>query len=165
MDAPVSVCPVPLEQQPINEYKDLQESCLFRRATLNLRSYLSAIAIIWWVSWLVAGPVAAGSFPPMKSPAQFLLSAAAGASLLLALVVLRLYLGWSYVRDRLLSEKVFYEESGWYDGQYWSKPAEVIARDRLIVSYEIEPILRRLKRTFGFLGLFFLSGSLIWFCL
>ena len=31
--------------------------------------------------------------------------------------MLRIYLGWSYVGDRLLSAAVEYEETGWYDGQ------------------------------------------------
>jgi len=50
---------------------------------------------------------------------------------LLALV--RLYLGW-YMCDRLISPTIFYEESGWYDGQTWTKPSEVL--QRLIVTYK-----------------------------
>jgi len=45
------------------------------------------------------------------------------------LVVLRIYLGWSYVGDRLLSAVVPYEETGWYDGQMWVKPPEVNEHD------------------------------------
>lgn len=81
---------------------------------------------------------------------------------MVALALLRLYLGWSYIRDRLLNETVFYEESGWYDGQYWPKPPEVLTRDRLIVSYEIQPILRRLQRSFGCLIGLFCCGGIVW---
>jgi hypothetical protein len=91
-----------------------------------------------------------------------MLCGGAGASVFLMLMLLRLYLGWSYVRDRLLRETIFYEESGWYDGQTWTKPPEILTRDRLIVSYQVQPILLRLKRTFGILALFFVGGSLIW---
>ncbi len=163
MNAPVSsICPVPVEQQPINEYSELKDSWLFSWATLGLQHYLTKIGWTWGWSWLVAGPIAAASFSPTKDPIQFLLLGAAGASLGLSLVLLRLYLGWFYIRNRLLDETVFYEESGWYDGQVWCKPPEVLMRDRLIVSYEIQPILQRLHRTFAFLALASICGGLVW---
>ena len=46
-------------------------------------------------------------------PSEFLLSGALGAGFVVALAVLRIYLGWSYVGDRLLSAAVPYEETGW----------------------------------------------------
>ena len=162
MKSSAPVCPVPTEQQPINEYQDLKESWFFRWATVDLRAYLTPIAVLWSVSWFVVAPVAVVSFPFAKYPLQFLLSTSAGACLVPALALLRLYLGWVYVRDRLLKETIFYEESGWYDGQTWTKPEEVLQRDRLIVTYEIQPILKRLKRTFGLFLLLVLGGSLTW---
>ncbi|NJL22353.1 MAG: CGLD27 family protein [Leptolyngbyaceae cyanobacterium SM1_3_5] len=165
MKSSAPVCPVPAEQQPLNEYQGLRESWFFRWATLELPSYVKPIAVLWLLSWIVAAPVAASSFPYAKHPLQFLLSAALGASLLPTLALLRLYLGWVYVRDRLLKENIFYEESGWYDGQIWTKPAEVLQRDRLIVTYEIQPLLARLKRTFGFLALLLSSVAATWYLL
>jgi len=60
---------------------------------------------------------------------------------------IRLYLGWSYVIKRLLSSTIFYEESGWYDGQIWIKTAASLTRDRLIGLYEIIPFVNRMKYT------------------
>ncbi|HEY9798577.1 MAG TPA: CGLD27 family protein [Leptolyngbyaceae cyanobacterium] len=162
MESSVSICPVPTEQQPINEYQELKESWFFRWVTLDLPDYIMKLAWVWGWSWLVAGPLAAASFAPKKHLVQFLLCSGAGAGVFLALTLLRLYLGWSYVRDRLLRETIFYEESGWYDGQTWTKPPEILTRDRLIVSYQVQPILQRLKRTFGILVVFVFGGSLIW---
>lgn len=162
MESSVSICPVPSEQQPINEYQELKESGFFGWGTLNLRSYIIKLVWVWCWSWLLAGPVAAASFTPKKHLVQFILCGGAGAGLFLVLTLLRLYLGWSYVRDRLLKETIFYEESGWYDGQTWTKPPEVLTRDRLIVFHQIQPILQRLKRTFGILILLVFSGGLIW---
>jgi hypothetical protein len=162
MESSVSICPVPAEQQPINEYQELKESWFFSWVTLDLRGYIIKLAWVWGWSWLVAGPVAAASFVPKKYLVQFILCGTAGAGVFVALTLLRLYLGWSYVRNRLLSERIFYEESGWYDGQTWTKPPEILTRDRLIVSYQVQPIVQRLKRTFGFIVLFFFGGSLIW---
>jgi Conserved in the green lineage and diatoms 27 len=67
-----------------------------------------------------------------------------------------LYLGWIYVKNRLYGESIFYEESGWYDGQTWIKTPEILTRDRLLVSYEIQPIIQRIKNTF-----FILTGAAI----
>lgn len=162
MRASVFNCPVPTEQQPLNEYEELKNSWLFRDTTLSWRNYLTKIFWIWGWSWLVAGPVAAASFPPQKHIVHFILCGAAAASVGVVLVLVRLYLGWFYVRDRLYSATVFYEESGWYDGQTWTKPPEVITRDRLIVSYEIKPILQRLQITFAALALMYLIGTMVW---
>lgn len=162
MESSVSVCPVPVEQQPINEYQELQDSWFFRWVTLDLKSYIIKLTWVWGWSWLVAGPLAAASFAPKKYLLHFVLCGAAGAGIFVALTLLRLYLGWSYVRDRLLRETIFYEESGWYDGQTWTKPPEVLTRDRLIVSYQVQPILLRLKRTFGIMALIVCGGTLIW---
>jgi hypothetical protein len=97
-----------------------------------------------------------------KYPVQFALSAAAGALIIPALALARLYLGWTYVRDRLSKSEIFYEESGWYDGQVWAKPEEVLQRDRLIVTYQIQSLLKRLYVTFGTIALLCLGGGILW---
>jgi ABC-type uncharacterized transport system auxiliary subunit len=71
-------------------------------------------------------------------------------------------LGWSYVSDRLTSPTIFYEETGWYDGQNWSKPPEILTRDRLIVTYQVHPILQRLQKTSGLLALVLLISFIVW---
>lgn len=45
--------------------------------------------------------------------AQFVLSGATGALAVVAVAVVRIYLGWAYVGNRLLSAAVDYEETGW----------------------------------------------------
>ncbi|MEL7035328.1 MAG: CGLD27 family protein [Cyanobacteria bacterium J06592_8] len=161
-DLSISVCPVPPEQRPVNEYQELQESWFFSWVTLEWHQYLKKLAWVWAWSWLVCGPVAAASFPPKEVFGQFLVSGGVGASVFLAFVVTQLYLGWSYVRSRLTSSSICYEESGWYDGQTWKKTPEFLAQDRLILTYEVQPLLKRLRRTFYGLGLFVLVDGLIW---
>jgi hypothetical protein len=161
-ELPLSVCPVPTEQQPANEYEQLRESFFFRWTTLSGFAYVRKLLWLWaWTSTL-AGPIAAASFPPGKLPIKFVVAAAGGALLFVVLLLLRLYLGWLYVRDRLLQETICYEESGWYDGQLWQKPSAMLTRDRLIVSYQIQPILDRLKQTFAVVALLIGIGSTIW---
>ena len=158
----IAACPVPTEQLPLNEYEDLKESWFFRWATLDLFPYIKPTIVLWGLNWLVSGPVAAISFAPAKHPTQFGLLAAAGASIIPALALLRLYLGWRYVKTRLLNTTVFYEESGWYDGQTWVKPTEVLARDRLVVSYQIQPILNQIQGTFAVLAGILGIGAMVW---
>ncbi len=156
------VCPVPSEQQPLNEYQDLRESWFFRWGIVPLRHYLTTIASVWAVSGVVSVPVAASSFPPLKYPIQFCLSAAAGSGVIVLLLLVRLYLGWVYVRDRLHNDTISYEESGWYDGQLWQKTPTMLSQDRLVANYQVKPILQRLERTFGVAALMVLGGCLLW---
>ncbi len=162
MDSQKSFCPVPEEQQPLNEFRQLQESWFFRWATLPLVGFLKPLLGIWGLGLVVAAPVAAASYLPGRFPLQFSALAIAGAALPPLFALLQLYLGWRYVRTRLNEPKVFYEESGWYDGQYWTKPQEVLVQDRLVVTYEIQPMLRRLEKTFGVIGLVFFVGAIGW---
>jgi hypothetical protein len=158
----IPVCPVPDEQQPIVEYQLLSESCFFRSCVGEWRGYLTMIASFWIVSFPVAAAVAAASFPPAKYPVQFFLGGAAGANFIVVLVLVRLYLGWKYIRDRLSTAIVFYEESGWYDGQSWEKTPEILARDRLLATYQVQPILRRIQKTLVGLGVLYLIGAIVW---
>lgn len=155
-------CPVPAEQQPINEYQDVCESWFYGWGSRNLAAYLKPVAILWLVGWVVAGPMAAASFDPAKHPLSFGLSGALGALVLPVLALLQLYVGWAHVGGRLRQTTVPYEESGWYDGQLWVKPEEVSNRDRLIVDYEVQPVLQRIRRTLGVMALLLALGLIAW---
>jgi hypothetical protein len=148
MSTSSSFCPVPKEQQPINEYQELQNSWFFGWVKLEPAKYITKL--IWVGIWssIVTAPLAEASFSIAKHPIQFGICAIGGSLIFIALAAIRLYLGWIHVKDRLYNESVFYEESGWYDGQTWIKTAEILTRDRLIVSYEVQPILKRIQFTF-----------------
>jgi hypothetical protein len=161
----IPACPVPLEQQPLNEYRELSESDFFGWGTMALPQYIQKVLWVWAWGWVVAGPVAAGSFAVTKYPIKFALFASAGASIFVMLMLVRLYFGWAHVRSRLASPAIFYEESGWYDGQVWEKPPEVLVQDRLIVSYEVQPIFKRLHWSFTVLVASWLVGVVIWMSL
>jgi len=159
---PPSICPVPFEQQPLNEYRELSESDFFRWGTIDVSLYIRKLLWVWAWGWLVAGPVAAVSFPFAKYPVKFALTASAGAAFFVVLMLIRLYIGWGHVRSRLANPTIFYEESGWYDGQVWEKPVEVLTQDRLIVTYQVQPVFQRLNRTFAVLGGVALAGAIVW---
>ncbi|KAG6767043.1 hypothetical protein POTOM_028222 [Populus tomentosa] len=113
---------VPFEQRPVNEYSSLKEGPLYSWGELGPGPFLLRLGGLWLVTFTVLGvPIAAATFNPSR--------------------------GWSYVGDRLLSAVIPYEESGWYDGQMWVKPTEVLARDRLLGSYKVKPVIKMLKQT------------------
>lgn len=159
----VNFCPVPLEQQPIYEYEQLKDSWLFNWGILPIGQYVKKTAWVGFWSLIFVTPLSLSIFTPASNPLAFTLSCGIGVSLLTGLFLSRIYLGWQYVKDRLQSDRIFYEESGWYDGQTWLKPATMLDRDRLIVSYQIEPIMSRLRRTYGLLAGAIAIFSLTWF--
>ena len=158
----VNFCPVPREQQPIYEYEQLKESWLFDWGTLAIEQYIRKLAWVGFWSLLFAAPLSMSIFSPAREPWKFICSCLIGVSLLTGLFLSRIYLGWQYVKNRLKSDRIFYEESGWYDGQTWLKPKAMIDRDALVVSYEIEPILTRLHKTYGSIAVTIVICGLIW---
>ncbi|KAJ6814627.1 putative uncharacterized protein ycf36 [Iris pallida] len=144
-------CPVPWEQQPVNEYQSLSSSFPFSWASADLQDYCSRLVATGAAFALLVGlPVAAFGTRAISSDADHLRWAVGATStglLAVTLAVLRMYLGWAYVGNRLLSATVEYEETGWYDGQIWVKTPEVLARDRLLGSFSVKPVLSRVKIT------------------
>ncbi|KAM3299552.1 hypothetical protein ACQJBY_040845 [Aegilops geniculata] len=143
-------CPVPPEQRPVNEYEALAASQPFSWAAGDLRLYCSRLAFTGAAFALFVGlPVAAfGGRGGAGGDALHLALGATGSGILaVTLAVVRMYLGWAYVGNRLLSATVEYEETGWYDGQIWVKTPEVLARDRLLGSFSVKPVLNRVKFT------------------
>ncbi|ERN19755.1 uncharacterized protein ycf36 [Amborella trichopoda] len=153
-------CPVPLEQQPVREYEALASSALFSWAAGDVRHYgrrLAAVSLGFAVllGWPVArfgamlhhNNLGLNSLDSEREVMSSLVGSACVGLFAANLAALRMYLGWAYVGNRLLSATVEYEETGWYDGQIWVKPPEILARDRLLGSYSVKPILNRVKLT------------------
>eukprot|EP01025_Chloroclados_australasicus_P033697 TRINITY_DN3441_c1_g1_i1.p1 TRINITY_DN3441_c1_g1~~TRINITY_DN3441_c1_g1_i1.p1 ORF type:complete len:313 (-),score=10.74 TRINITY_DN3441_c1_g1_i1:488-1339(-) len=141
-------CPVPKEQQPLYELKSLEQMMMFNWATLPLKQFVQKLIIVYGGFLVFVGlPISAFTFDPFKEPVQFLSSASIGCLFIVIVTVLRLYLGWAHVGNRLLSATVEYEETGWYDGQVWVKPPQVLMRDRLLGNYTVKPTLQRLRNT------------------
>ncbi|XP_051117142.1 protein CONSERVED IN THE GREEN LINEAGE AND DIATOMS 27, chloroplastic [Andrographis paniculata] len=155
---------VPFEQRPVNEYSSLKDGTLYSWADLGPGSFFLRVGGLWLLTFTVLGlPIAAASFSPAKDPLRFVLAAGTGTLFLVSLIVLRIYLGWSYVGDRLLSAVVPYEETGWYDGQMWVKPPEILARDRLLGSYKVKPVVKMLKQTLVGTGALLVTSVALFF--
>ena len=137
---------VPSDQRPANELKALREDWLYSWAQLPPAALLGRVGLLFGgVFTLLGAPISNGTFDPARQPAEFALAGGAGSLVVVTIVLVRTYLGWAYVGNRLLSAVVEYEETGWYDGQLFVKPPKVLARDRLLGAYEVKPVLARLK--------------------
>ncbi len=139
-------CPVPPEQRPLEEFRQLQNSWFFAWAEAGWIGLVRPLVL----SWLLLLPgtvlVASGSFSLRRVPLLLLAVGALAALLLPLLLLLRQWLGWSYVNRRLVAERINYEESGWYDGQVWEKPLAWRQQDLLVSQHQVRPVLARVRR-------------------
>ncbi|MEN9221330.1 MAG: CGLD27 family protein [Thermostichus sp. BF3_bins_97] len=152
--------PIPAEQQPLKQYEELREAFPFCWPVLEWIPYLKRILGVWGAVLLAISPLVWGSFA--GDWAHFAFGSLLGTNALLSLVLIHLYLGWAYIRRRLVQARIPYEESGWYDGAMYAKSEEELAQHRLLVSYQIDPVLQRVRRSlWGVVGL---SGfvALLW---
>lgn len=142
-------CPVPIDQQPMNEYLNLKESLFFCWTTETLNTYIIYTIFLILCSQALVLPFIISSIPQIEriNPINIVIYMNIFGNCLLILYFTRLYLGWLYVYDRLIKASVSYEESGWYDGQIWVKTPNLLIQDKLIAEYQIFPLLKRIKLT------------------
>ncbi len=152
-------CPVPPEQRPLQEYEQLLQSWFFVWPSQTMAGLLRPLAISWLIVLPITVVVASGSWVLRHDPARLVLSGAVAAIALPVLLLVRQWLGWSYVHKRLVSERVEYEESGWYDGQVWEKPLAWRQQDLLVATHQVRPVLLRLRQGIGLAATLMLLGA------
>ena len=113
------------------------------------------------MSLIISAPISAASFPPEEALFIFILSSSLGSALFVAVTLVRLYLGWSYIGDRLTKTKITYEETSWYDGQVWEKPVEFRYRDQLIFNHQVMPLIKRIQKSALILVALMVSDTLV----
>ena len=155
-----SKCPVPKEQQPTNEFLELSNSKVFALAKTNKKFSIILIST-WLVAFLIFLVISSGSSYFQTYILRYIFLSFFGSLSVPLLITIRLFLGWSHIYKRLMSEIIEYEESGWYDGQIWNKPIELKEKESLIASIEVKPILKNLAQVTSVIISFILIGILI----
>ena len=155
-----SKCPVPREQQPTNEFIELSKSIIFSLPKTKKNLVLVLIKI-WVASFILFLVISSGSIYFKTSLLKYILISFFSSLSIPLLISIRLYLGWNHVFKRLTSEKIEYEESGWYDGQVWIKPLVLKEKESLIASIEVKPILKNLIQISSIICILGLSGILL----
>ena len=155
-----SKCPVPKDQQPSNEFIELSRSVIF--SWPKTKSSLILVLIKFWAgAFVLFLVISSGSVYFKTSLLKYILISLFSSLSIPLLISIRLYLGWNHVFKRLISERVEYEESGWYDGQVWVKPLVLKEKESLIASLEVKPILKNLIQIFSIISILALSGILL----
>ena len=155
-----SKCPVPREQQPTNEFIELSKSVIFSWPKTK-KSLIIVLIKFWVISFILFLVISSGSVYFKTSLLKYILLSFFSSLSIPLLISIKLYLGWNHVFKRLTSERVEYEESGWYDGQVWEKPLVLKERESLIASIEVKPILKNLLQVFSITLVLALSGILL----
>ena len=153
-------CPVPREQQPTNEFIELSKSKIFSWPKTK-KSLILILIKFWFGSFALFLVISSGSVYFKTSLLRYILLSLFSSLSIPLLISIRLYLGWNHVFKRLTSEKIEYEESGWYDGQIWEKPLVLKEKESLIASIEVKPILKNLIQILSIISVLALSGILI----
>ena len=155
-----SKCPVPKEQQPTNEFIELSRSIIF--SWPKTKKSLILVLLKFWVGGFVLFLlISSGSICFKTSLLKYILLSFFCSLAIPLLISVKLYVGWNHVFKRLISEKIEYEESGWYDGKVWIKPIVLKEKESLIASIEVKPILKNLIQIFSIISVLALSGILL----
>ncbi len=157
--AEFSACPVPHQQRPLEEYRQLNESWFFAWPSQTQDQLNQALLISWLLVLPLCLLIASGSWALREDPFRLIMAGAVASLVLPLLLLVRQWLGWTYIHKRLLSEKVEYEESGWYDFQIWEKPLAWREQDVLIAQHQVRPILSRLLRSMAMATGLMLGGA------
>ena len=155
-----SNCPVPKNQQPTNEFIELSKSKIFSLPK-SKKSFIYILLKFWIGTFLIFIVISSGSIYFETDLLRYILLSFFCSLSLPFLFSIRLYLGWNHIFKRLNSEKVEYEESGWYDGQIWFKPVNIKEKESLIALSEVKPILKNLIQIISLIITLALFGILI----
>ena len=140
------ICPVPLNQRPLNEFNSISKSWINSWPLLEKNIFYRKLLYSWLIIIPFSLIISYGS-DYLKNNVLDLFFTSLIASLLFPIFILiRQWLSWVYIYRRLNSENIEYEESGWYDGQTWEKPIDWRAKDLLIAQHQIKPVLNHLEK-------------------
>ena len=153
-------CPVPKDQQPTNEFIELSKSKIFTWPK-SKKAFAFILLKFWIGTFFIFVVISSGSVYFETSTLRYILLSFFSSLSLPFLFSIRLYLGWNHIFKRLTSEKVEYEESGWYDGQIWIKPIKLKEKESLIASLEVKPILKNLIQILSIIIIVALIGILL----
>lgn len=138
-------CPVPKYQRPLSEYNDLKNSFTFSWTAKESFPFTKTLVIVLVCLVIFSSVIVTNSHEWQKHKITSFLEVIISAIGICNIWILRLYLAWKYIYNRLMNATITYEESGWYDGQTWIKTNMVLQQDRLVGTYEVLPLINRLR--------------------
>lgn len=149
--------PVPLDQQPIQQYYLLNTSqyrfwilfCISKKTYIFTSVIVIGINLYMYIMYKY-----------LRLDFNFFFSIIILSLISTLILALKLYFDCSYIGKRLISAIIYYEESGWYSAQIWAKNHKCLIKERLIGIYKIKPIINRLKLLIKILTLIIFSQTI-----
>ena len=141
-----TICPVPSNQRPLNEFNSIRNSWIISWPFLKRSIFYGKLALSWLFITPISLTISYGSDYLKNNIFDLILVSFTASLLFPILLLIRQWLSWVYIYNRLNSETIEYEESGWYDGQIWEKPIEWRSKDLLIAQHQVKPILNHLEK-------------------
>ena len=138
-------CPVPTYQRPLSEYNDLKNSFTFSWTAEQTVPFTKTLVVFFICLVMFSSVIITNSHEWQTHRITSFLEIIMSAIWMCNLWILRLYLAWKYIYKRLMNATITYEESGWYDGQTWVKTNMILQKDILVGTYEVLPIINRLR--------------------
>ena len=139
--------PVPINQQPVYQYRNLQEKKFFRWAVLNSSIYAAKLSAVWTVGFLFTLYAITISYRQYNIIIIDLLWGMTFGNIAVIFCLLKLYTVWLCIYSGLIKSKIVYEIPRLRKTTTWQKPQLMMLRDRLIARIQVRPILQRLKQT------------------
>jgi hypothetical protein len=146
-------CSIPEEQKPINEYIQTKKEIFFNwiffdSKILNVK--LGSFFLFFFISFFLFN-----SFDTKYLLISTKISKFLDFSLLCFIFFFSIvFYRWFLLKQNFNNARIFYEESSWFDGQFWEKPNFLIKTDHLINETKIKP---KLKKTFKIYCFFLFS--------
>ncbi len=141
------ICPVPLNQRPLNEFESIRNSWIISWPFLEKNIFYRKLIFSWLFITPLSLTISYGSDYLKNNIFELTIVSFTASLFFPILLLIRQWLSWIYIYKRLNSENIEYEESGWYDGQTWEKPIDWRAKDLLIAQHQVKPILNLIEKT------------------
>ena len=101
-------CPVPKYQRPLTEYNDLKNSFTFSWTKEKSYPFNKTLLAFFIILVFFTSIVVTNSHEPKKNEITSFLQITSSALGIFNLWILRLYLAWKYIYDRLMNATVSY---------------------------------------------------------
>ena len=141
------ICPVPLNQRPLNEFESIRNSWIISWPFLEKNIFYRKLTFSWLFITPLSLTISYGSDYLKNNIFELTIVSFTASLFFPILLLIRQWLSWIYIYKRLNSENIEYEESGWYDGQIWEKPINWRTKELLIAQHQVKPILDLIEKT------------------
>jgi hypothetical protein len=153
-----SLCPIPEEQKPINQYIDLKENSFLQWIFLTKKKYQKKFVFFYLFTFVILFYFRFTVLIPEKF--HFFMENTRINSFFFLIFFSFLFVFFKDINKRLQNSKLIYEETSWFDTQTWEKPFFLIKNDKLISIKKIQPIFQKITYTSILLFFHFITFSL-----